>query len=260
MVLHDPDLERVYDVPGTPFLLVMDELGMVRAKGTVNNLEQVEGLVDLALRRIGGGAGATGQLTSIERAERASLRGPADVGSSASSAGAWSRWREAVWSRPRSRPSARPHTRTSAVIRSRPTSVRIRSVSSRGPTRSGTPSTRSTATPSTTMGEIYTDPATQSGARSVNSGWRIPPFREGPAVRRWLDAMLQRSPAPYPGLLLDVAHPDQRRRIAYRLLPDGPPRLLHHLPGARGVVLDGVLLAALVSASAIAGWSALHGP
>ena len=52
MVLHDPELERVYDVPGTPFLLVMDELGIVRAKGTVNNLEQVEGLVDLALRRI----------------------------------------------------------------------------------------------------------------------------------------------------------------------------------------------------------------
>lgn len=53
MVLHDPQLERVYDVPGTPFLLVMDEFGVVRAKGTVNNLEQVEGLVDLALRRIG---------------------------------------------------------------------------------------------------------------------------------------------------------------------------------------------------------------
>jgi hypothetical protein len=53
MILHDPDVERVYDVPGTPFLLVMDELGIVRAKGTVNNLEQVEGLVDLALRRVG---------------------------------------------------------------------------------------------------------------------------------------------------------------------------------------------------------------
>ena len=51
MILHDPDLERVYDVPGTPFLLVIDEIGIVRAKGTVNNLEQVEGLVDLALRR-----------------------------------------------------------------------------------------------------------------------------------------------------------------------------------------------------------------
>jgi hypothetical protein len=52
MVLHDPDLERVYDVPGTPFLLVLDPSGVVRSKGTVNNLEQVEGLIDLALRRI----------------------------------------------------------------------------------------------------------------------------------------------------------------------------------------------------------------
>ena len=52
MVLHDPALEHAYGVPGTPFLLVMDELGVVRAKGTVNNLEQVEGLVDTALRRI----------------------------------------------------------------------------------------------------------------------------------------------------------------------------------------------------------------
>jgi hypothetical protein len=51
-VLHDPGLERAYHVPGPPFLLVMDELGVVRAKGTVNNLEQVEGLVDTALRRI----------------------------------------------------------------------------------------------------------------------------------------------------------------------------------------------------------------
>ena len=52
MVLHDPELEEVYGVPGTPFLLVMDEFGVVRAKGTVNNLEQVEGLVDTALRRM----------------------------------------------------------------------------------------------------------------------------------------------------------------------------------------------------------------
>ena len=52
MILHDPDLERVYAVPGTPFLLVMDGAGVVRAKGTVNNLEQVEGLIDLAFRRI----------------------------------------------------------------------------------------------------------------------------------------------------------------------------------------------------------------
>ncbi len=51
-VLHDPEVERRYGIPGTPFLLVMDDLGVVRAKGTVNDLEQVEGLIDLALRRI----------------------------------------------------------------------------------------------------------------------------------------------------------------------------------------------------------------
>jgi hypothetical protein len=52
MVLHDRDLERAYDVPGTPFVLVMDHDGVVRAKGTVNNLEQLEGLIDLASRRM----------------------------------------------------------------------------------------------------------------------------------------------------------------------------------------------------------------
>ena len=51
-VVHDPDAERAFDVPGTPYLLVLDELGIVRAKGTVNNLEQMEGLVDTAVRRI----------------------------------------------------------------------------------------------------------------------------------------------------------------------------------------------------------------
>jgi hypothetical protein len=52
LVLHDPALERLLDVPGTPYLLVLDELGVVRAKGTVNDLEQVEGLIDTALERI----------------------------------------------------------------------------------------------------------------------------------------------------------------------------------------------------------------
>ena len=51
-VVHDPEAERTFDVPGTPFVVVLDELGVVRAKGTVNNLEQVEGLVDTADRRI----------------------------------------------------------------------------------------------------------------------------------------------------------------------------------------------------------------
>jgi hypothetical protein len=52
IVVHDVEAERVLDVPGTPFVVVLDERGIVRAKGTVNNLEQVEGLVDTANRRI----------------------------------------------------------------------------------------------------------------------------------------------------------------------------------------------------------------
>lgn len=51
-VLHDPDAEAAWNVPGTPFVVVLDELGVVRAKGTVNNLEQVEGLLDTAERRM----------------------------------------------------------------------------------------------------------------------------------------------------------------------------------------------------------------
>jgi hypothetical protein len=51
-VVSDPDLEAAYGVPGTPFVVVLDELGMVRSKGTVNSLEQVEGLLDSARRRI----------------------------------------------------------------------------------------------------------------------------------------------------------------------------------------------------------------
>jgi hypothetical protein len=55
-IVQDAELERRYEVPGTPFLLVMDELGVVRAKGTVNDMEQVEGLVDTALARMAGEA------------------------------------------------------------------------------------------------------------------------------------------------------------------------------------------------------------
>jgi len=50
-VVSDPDLELAYRVPGVPFVVVFDELGLVRSKGTVNSLEQVEGLVDTARRR-----------------------------------------------------------------------------------------------------------------------------------------------------------------------------------------------------------------
>jgi methylamine dehydrogenase accessory protein MauD len=51
-VVAAPSLLRALDVPGTPYVLVLDEDGVVRAKGTVNNLEQVEGLKETALRRV----------------------------------------------------------------------------------------------------------------------------------------------------------------------------------------------------------------
>lgn len=42
---------RAFAVPGTPYAVVVDDMGIVRAKGTVNNLEQMEGLVDSAIKR-----------------------------------------------------------------------------------------------------------------------------------------------------------------------------------------------------------------
>jgi hypothetical protein len=51
-VVSDPELEAAHRVPGVPFVVVLDELGVVRSKGTVNSLEQVEGLADTARRRI----------------------------------------------------------------------------------------------------------------------------------------------------------------------------------------------------------------
>lgn len=43
---------QAYRVPGTPYAVILDELGVVRAKGAINNLEQMEGLVDTARKRI----------------------------------------------------------------------------------------------------------------------------------------------------------------------------------------------------------------
>jgi hypothetical protein len=51
-VVHDAEAERAWGVPGTPFFVVLDRLGVVRAKGTADNLEQVEGLLDTARNRM----------------------------------------------------------------------------------------------------------------------------------------------------------------------------------------------------------------
>lgn len=57
-VVPGREVANAYGVPGTPYVVVLDELGVVQAKGTVNNLEQMEGLVDTASRRIRDGAAA----------------------------------------------------------------------------------------------------------------------------------------------------------------------------------------------------------
>lgn len=51
-VIASPEAVRLYEVPGTPYAVALDAGGVVRAKGTANNLEQMEGLVDTAKRRL----------------------------------------------------------------------------------------------------------------------------------------------------------------------------------------------------------------
>ena len=51
-VVSSAEAVRLYEVPGTPYVVALDRGGVVRAKGTANNLEQMEGLVDTARRRL----------------------------------------------------------------------------------------------------------------------------------------------------------------------------------------------------------------
>ncbi|HEY7400823.1 MAG TPA: hypothetical protein VH989_07985 [Actinomycetota bacterium] len=51
-IVHDTEAEGAWSVPGTPFFVVLDRLGVARAKGTADTLEQVEGLLDTARDRM----------------------------------------------------------------------------------------------------------------------------------------------------------------------------------------------------------------
>jgi methylamine dehydrogenase accessory protein MauD len=53
-VVVEKQANTLYAIPGTPYVVVLDDAGIVRAKGTVNNLEQMEGLVDTAAKRAQG--------------------------------------------------------------------------------------------------------------------------------------------------------------------------------------------------------------
>jgi methylamine dehydrogenase accessory protein MauD len=50
-VVASEEALRLYSVPGTPYVVAVDDLGAVRAKATVNNMEQFEGLVETATAR-----------------------------------------------------------------------------------------------------------------------------------------------------------------------------------------------------------------
>ena len=50
-VVASAEVMSSYNIPGTPYAVVIDRGGIVRAKGTVNNLEQLEGLAETARRR-----------------------------------------------------------------------------------------------------------------------------------------------------------------------------------------------------------------
>lgn len=55
-VVADETMLQTLGVPGTPYAVLLDATGVVRAKGTVNNLEQIEGLIDTARARAAGDA------------------------------------------------------------------------------------------------------------------------------------------------------------------------------------------------------------
>lgn len=57
-----------------------------------------------------------------------------------------------------------------------------------------------------------------------------------------------------------LAGEDQRRRERHRLLLQRAARLLHRLPGHERPLLSAPLIAALVAASVVAGWSTLFSP
>ncbi len=56
----EADLWRGLGIPGSPFAVALDREGAVLAKGTFNNLAQLESVVATAERRLAGGIEADG--------------------------------------------------------------------------------------------------------------------------------------------------------------------------------------------------------
>ena len=243
-LVHDPDAERRWNVPGTPFAVVMDAdrgragqgdreqpraaRGARRHRGAPDRRGPRSGRrVDRPVR-----AGRGGGRAPRAADEPPGLPGPA-------SAGAWSRSPAAASWRRRSPGAARRPT-TSAGTRSRRAPARIRTRRCRGPTGTASRCTPRTGTRWTTTGALYHDPTTQTPQEDLRAdragSLRV---RAPPALRRRVDALLLGTPASHPGLLLDLGHPHQRRRGGAGLLPAAPEGVLHHVPRAHRHVLSG---------------------
>jgi hypothetical protein len=73
--------------------------------------------------------------------------------------------------------------------------------------------------------------------------------------------LLQRAAETYQRLLFPIETTNQWRCRRSRVLPARAVRLLHHVPGAHASVLsEPILVMTAVTASIVAGWSALYGP
>jgi methylamine dehydrogenase accessory protein MauD len=55
-VISAPGLLERYNIPATPYIVITDRAGIVRAKGTLTGLEQLEDLVEIARSRARAGA------------------------------------------------------------------------------------------------------------------------------------------------------------------------------------------------------------
>ena len=196
--------------------MVLDEVGVVRSKGTVNSLEQVEGLVDTARRRTmqaeePGPADGGGRASRDELARRTSRR---------SFLGRLGRTVVAIAGGSMVAVALEPDRAEAHHICGHlfTTGSCPHPFSPLEDGRLRVPGASALGYPVDDDGAIYL--SERQTRRKVCRPWcRAVPVRAEPAVRRRLEPLLQRTRSAYPGLLFDRRHSDQRRRRGARLLP-----------------------------------------
>ncbi len=260
-----PTPNDCWNVPGTPFAVVMDAAGVVRAKGTVNNLEQIEGLVDTAERRIAEDRSRGRRVDRPVRTDRGGgraaraadeppgLPGPAGsrVWSPSPAAASWRR---------RS-PGPGPRPTTSAGTRSPPAPARTRTRRCRAPTGTASRSIPPTGIPSTTRAPCTT---TRRRRRRRKICEQIVPDRYGFVSHPRYGGGWTRCCSGRLRHIQDCCSTSDIRingDAAVRgYCPPPPEGVLHHVPRAHRHVLSGSVLVPLVIASVVAGISTLFGP